>query len=65
MLSLETDEVLKTFQSMQQAVDFLIENGYTQNKSAGVRIKLVCESEPNEFYKYKAYGFGWKYIDKV
>lgn len=64
MLDPLTGDVLKTFRSMQAAAQYLCNNNYTTNKQADSRIKNVCDSY-NGIYMYKAYGFSWKYIEKV
>ena len=62
MIDMSTKEVLNTFNSIKSASDYLIDNGIVKSTSASCRISRVCRAnDPN----LCAYGFNWKFVEKV
>ena len=62
MIDMSTKEVLNTFNSIKSASDYLVDNGIVQSTSASCRISRVCRAnDPN----LCAYGFNWKFVEKV
>lgn len=62
MLDMKTGDVIKSFVSVNSAVEYLIVIGATSNRSAFNRIDSVCRAESRGRH---AYGYGWEYINKV
>lgn len=59
MLDRNTCEIIKEFNSIKQAAQYLLENKITSNKSCGARIIVICQNKGNT-----AYGYKWRYVDK-
>ena len=62
MLDYTTKEILKEFISAKSAAEYLVQKGITINLNANHRILDVCKS--NNLNNH-AYGYSWKFIDKV
>lgn len=62
MLDKNSGNIIKSFKSLTEATQWLIDNNLTKNKSARTRITSVCN---NEKYANSAYGYKWKYSKKV
>lgn len=63
MLDYTTKEVLKVFSHCKYAEAYIYEQGISKSKtSIGNRILRVCKT--NDLH-YKAYGYSWKFVDKV
>lgn len=62
MLDYTTKETLKEFISAKSAAEYLVQKGITINLNANHRILDVCKS--NNLNNH-AYGYSWKFIDKV
>lgn len=58
MIDLSTNEVIKTFNSIKEAGDYVVKIGKTKSTSPSNRISRVCRQEENSS---KAYGFGWEF----
>ena len=58
MLNKQTEEILKVFPSISEAMRYLMENGITKSTSQGVKshISDVCKGK-----RKSAYGYIWKY----
>lgn len=54
---ISTGNLVKTFDSITQAVEFLLANGITKNKNANARISKICQGKDKT-----AYGYIWKYL---
>ena len=64
MLSLETGEIIRSFDSQHEAARWLVANGYAKNTNCASSINAVCLKRPCDSgygYRKKAYGFGWEY----
>ena len=62
MFDLKTGDIIRKFASMTEAEKFLKENGISNSSSIICRISSVCKSgNPHN----RAYGFNWRFIDKV
>ena len=59
MIDITNDEIIKEFESIKQASDYLVKNNLVQCISASNRISKVCRSSDNT----KAYGYGWSFIE--
>lgn len=57
MFSIETDELLKTFESIKKATEYLLLNNITKNKDASSRISKICRGSGKT-----AYGYVWKFL---
>ena len=62
MRDLSTLEVIRTFKSLKEASDYLIDNGYAQSSAIVARLSFVCKDAVENRC---AYGFNWRFIDKV
>ena len=62
MLDFDTKETIRIFQSGKEASDFLIENNIIKCKSGAKRISMVCNSND---LNQKAYGYSWRFLNKV
>ena len=65
MLDLNTGEVLKTFDGLNEAAEWLVANGRAKNTNCKASISAVCLNKPcttGYGYRKKAYGFNWKYV---
>lgn len=62
MISIDTKEVLNEFNSIKEASDYLISNGLVKSLSASCRISRVCRANDLSLC---AYGFNWKFVEKV
>lgn len=60
MLEVGTGRVLKTFGSVNRAVEYLISIGATSNRSAFGRIDYVCKTHN---VNHHAYGYSWEYCE--
>lgn len=54
---INTGILLMTFDSLTQAVNYLLEKGITKNKNANARISKICQGIDKT-----AYGYIWKYL---
>lgn len=66
MISLDTGEVLQTFESQQEAALWLVEQGIAKNTNCKSSISAVCLKRPcttGYGYRKKAYGFGWEFAE--
>ena len=67
MLSLETGEILRSFDSQHEAARWLVDNGYAKTTNCVSSISSVCLKKPcttGYGYRKKAYGFGWEFSNK-
>ena len=63
MVDITTKNVIRSFPSVKDAGDWLIENGYTKGKNPSSTISAVCRGKHIEGHGIKKsyLGFGWKY----
>ena len=67
MLSLETGEILHTFESQAEAAQWLVDQGIAKNTNCKSSISSVCLKKPcttGYGYRQKAYGYGWSFADE-
>lgn len=62
MLDAVTHDILYHFSSITEASKYLADNNITHSSAVLTRISRVCVLNDD---KYMAYGFGWKFEDKV
>ena len=62
MRDLSTLEVIRTFKSLREASNYLLDNGYAQSSAVVTRLSSVCKDTVENRC---AYGFNWRFIDKV
>lgn len=62
MIDRQSKQVIMTFNSAKKALIYLIENGYTANKTGNTQILKVCRKNDLD---YHAYGFCWLFAEKV
>lgn len=66
MMSLETGEVLRSFESQQEAALWLVDQGKAKNTNCKSSISAVCLRRPcttGYGYRKKAYGYGWEFAE--
>lgn len=66
MLDLNTGEVLKTFDGLNEAAEWLVNNNFAKTMNCKTSISAVCLNKPcttGYGYRKKAYGFNWKYVN--
>ncbi len=65
MLEKNTDKVLKTFNSLNEAAEWLVDNGRAKSINCKTSISAVCLHKPcttGYGYRKEAYGFSWEYV---
>jgi hypothetical protein len=60
-IDVETNLILQTYDSLQEANEWLIQNNITKNKKAVCAISTVCNGKR----KKTAYGFIWRFTDTI
>ena len=64
MVDLKTKQQIRTFSSIKEAANWLIQNGYTKSVNPSSQIVAACMKKQISGHgtKKSAYGFGWEYI---
>lgn len=68
MIDLETGKVLRVFSSIHDAARWLVETGVAKNTNCASSISSVCLRKPcttGYGYRKKAYGYDWRFTDKI
>lgn len=66
MYDLNSLKMIRVFDSVKDAADWLLENGYTKGSNPSSTIVRVCKKrkEPGHGVSQSYLGFGWRYISK-
>lgn len=66
MIDLESGKILRSFETLKDAGEWVLQNGYTKSVNPSSHIRDVCAKKniPGHGIKKTAYGFSWEFTQK-